>query len=104
MIRSGDPLRSDLLWRIGHRGPLQMPPLATNYVDPHGYEILRRWIAELKPQETTSQTKAAADEDDKSGNDLSELRPLFDEETGALLLHERPSQHRSLSSVGRLFR
>lgn len=47
LIAPGDPLNSDLLWRVGHRGEFQMPPLATHCVDPHAYELLRRWIAAM---------------------------------------------------------
>ena len=42
IVTPGDPLNSELLNRVGMRGPYQMPPLATHYIDPHAYEILRR--------------------------------------------------------------
>jgi uncharacterized repeat protein (TIGR03806 family) len=45
LIAPGYPERSELLTRISTRGPYQMPPLATHYVDPRGLELLRRWIA-----------------------------------------------------------
>jgi len=51
IIAPGDPLRSELLQRVSVRGPYQMPPLATHYVEPRAYEILRRWIAEMEPSE-----------------------------------------------------
>jgi uncharacterized repeat protein (TIGR03806 family) len=47
LIAPGEPERSELLTRISTRGPYQMPPLATHYIDPRGYEILRRWIAAM---------------------------------------------------------
>ncbi|MBA4019406.1 MAG: hypothetical protein C0483_19750 [Pirellula sp.] len=50
IVAPGDPLNSELLARVGLRGPYQMPPLATHYVDPHAYEILRRWISNLPPK------------------------------------------------------
>ena len=52
LVAPGRPELSELLTRISTRGPYQMPPLATHYVDPRGYEVLRRWIAALpKPRE-----------------------------------------------------
>jgi len=47
LIAPGEPERSELLTRVSTRGPYQMPPLATHYIDPRGYEILRRWIAAM---------------------------------------------------------
>lgn len=29
-------------------GPQQMPPLATELVDPNGVEVIRRWISALR--------------------------------------------------------
>jgi hypothetical protein len=47
LIAPGKPELSELLTRISTRGPYQMPPLATHAIDPRGYEVLRRWIAEM---------------------------------------------------------
>jgi hypothetical protein len=47
LISPGKPESSELLLRMGHRGPRQMPPLATYFVDPRGLEIVRRWIEGL---------------------------------------------------------
>lgn len=46
LLKPGQPDRSELLFRIGRRGDWQMPPLATRLVDPHGYEVIRKWIQE----------------------------------------------------------
>ena len=49
LIKPGAPWQSELHFRAGRRGPRQMPPVATNLVDPRGIEVLRRWIEQLNP-------------------------------------------------------
>ncbi|MEC8553553.1 MAG: PQQ-dependent sugar dehydrogenase [Planctomycetota bacterium] len=41
---AGKPDLSLLLSRVSHRGPGQMPPLATNHLDEKGIRLLRQWI------------------------------------------------------------
>jgi len=48
LIAPGKPSHSELFRRITSDYPLQMPPLATNLVDPKGTEVVRRWIERLK--------------------------------------------------------
>ncbi len=48
LIAPGDPDRSVVLKRVGTRGPGQMPPLSTDWVDEAGLELLRDWVAGLK--------------------------------------------------------
>ena len=47
VIAQGEPDRSLMLHRISKRTPGQMPPLASNLVDPLGTRLLREWIASL---------------------------------------------------------
>jgi glucose/arabinose dehydrogenase len=49
IVASGAPERSVLYHRITHRGPGQMPPLATSAVDERAALMLREWISSLKP-------------------------------------------------------
>lgn len=51
LVIPGAPLESELVLRISHRGPRQMPPLATNLIDERGVESIKRWIANLKAEE-----------------------------------------------------
>lgn len=44
LIAPGRPEHSELFRRINSDYPLQMPPLATNLVDPKGTAVMRRWI------------------------------------------------------------
>jgi hypothetical protein len=47
-IVAGDPANSGLWARMGQRGPnLQMPPIATEVIDPAGVELVRQWIQSL---------------------------------------------------------
>ncbi len=55
LLRPGAPELSELLFRAGHRGPQQMPPLASKLVDPHAMDVLREWILGMK-SESRSQT------------------------------------------------
>ncbi|WP_197440280.1 PQQ-dependent sugar dehydrogenase [Polystyrenella longa] len=55
VVLPGAPLLSELYSRAGHRGVRQMPPLATNIVDPRGQEMLYRWIMELQKKPAPSQ-------------------------------------------------
>lgn len=48
LVAPGDSERSILLERLNHRGPGQMPPLATNVVDQQAVNLLREWIKGLK--------------------------------------------------------
>jgi uncharacterized repeat protein (TIGR03806 family) len=52
LIAPGDPDRSVLLRRLGHRGRGQMPPLVTAQVDEHAVALFRQWIATLQPEHT----------------------------------------------------
>lgn len=48
IIKPGDPDKSTLLYRIGHRGAgIQMPPLGTQKVDPEAVAVIRAWVQEL---------------------------------------------------------
>ncbi len=47
VVTPGEPQRSILLSRISRRGPGQMPPLATERVDPLAVQLLRDWIESL---------------------------------------------------------
>jgi mono/diheme cytochrome c family protein len=50
----GEPDASALIQRMGVRGPKeQMPPLATEAIDPDGVLAIRRWIASLVPEPAT---------------------------------------------------
>ena len=45
----GDPEHSALLYRMRQRGNIgQMPPIATERVDPDGIEAVRQWIEGLQ--------------------------------------------------------
>ena len=48
LIAPGAPERSVLLYRIGLRGPGQMPPLATHRTDAAGLALMREWVKSLK--------------------------------------------------------
>jgi hypothetical protein len=49
LLVPGQPERSVLIHRLGHRGPNtgQMPPLATSRVDEAGLELMREWCRGL---------------------------------------------------------
>lgn len=49
IVVPGDPDHSQLYQRISSRGATQMPPLATEVVDPTGSATIRDWIAGLPP-------------------------------------------------------
>ncbi|MBW3601023.1 MAG: PQQ-dependent sugar dehydrogenase, partial [Planctomycetes bacterium] len=49
LVTPGDPDRSILLHRMAHRGPGQMPQLATSLVDEQAVKLLREWILQLEP-------------------------------------------------------
>ena len=49
LIAPGSPDRSVVLKRVGTRGPGQMPPLASSRIDSEGLNLLREWVASLKP-------------------------------------------------------
>ena len=49
LIANGSVDRSVLLHRVGMRGPGQMPQLSTNRVDQKAVEMLRDWIAGMRP-------------------------------------------------------
>jgi glucose/arabinose dehydrogenase len=49
LIAPGHPERSVLLHRLGHRGPGQMPPLATSMVDEDAVRLLWEWIHKMRP-------------------------------------------------------
>ncbi|QDU93087.1 PQQ-dependent sugar dehydrogenase [Lignipirellula cremea] len=48
VLAPGDPAHSELLHRLGSRGPRQMPPLATNLPDDTATRILEQWIRSQK--------------------------------------------------------
>ena len=50
LIAAGCPERSVLLARMSHRGPGQMPQLATAIVDEPAVAMIREWIESLTPQ------------------------------------------------------
>lgn len=47
LVTPGDPRRSELLHRLDHRGARQMPPLASEEVDPLAVKRITDWIREL---------------------------------------------------------
>lgn len=47
LVEPGNPHGSELLRRIGQRGPRQMPPVGSYSVDPSGHEVIRKWIDEM---------------------------------------------------------
>jgi glucose/arabinose dehydrogenase len=49
LVAPGHPERSVLLHRLGHRGPGQMPPLATSMVDQDAVRALEEWIRTMQP-------------------------------------------------------
>ncbi|MDX1928086.1 MAG: PQQ-dependent sugar dehydrogenase [Pirellulaceae bacterium] len=51
LIASGDPDRSVLLYRVGTRGPGQMPQLSTSVVDAAALDMLTKWVKTLARQE-----------------------------------------------------
>ena len=50
LVAPGDPDRSVLRQRVSLRGPGQMPPLVTGVVDQQAVQLLREWIAQMKPE------------------------------------------------------
>ncbi|MGC3965843.1 MAG: hypothetical protein QM775_00265 [Pirellulales bacterium] len=50
LVKPGEPDRSEIMQRVELRGVRQMPPLATNAIDPTGTSVLRKWIAEMKDE------------------------------------------------------
>jgi hypothetical protein len=48
LIVPGRPESSVLLHRMGCRGPGQMPPLATAWVDEAALQMLREWVKEMR--------------------------------------------------------
>lgn len=58
LIAPGDPDRSILLRRIGHRDKGHMPPLATRHVDRQAVDLLTRWIRSLPLPESPGKKKA----------------------------------------------
>lgn len=49
LIDPGRPQNSEHYIRTAHRGPRQMPPLATKLTDPRGLAVLREWIRQMQP-------------------------------------------------------
>jgi len=49
LVAPGEPERSVLLYRVGHRGRGQMPPLVTTQVDTRAVNMFREWIAGMAP-------------------------------------------------------
>ncbi len=47
IVTPGAPMRSELMHRIGRRGPRQMPPLATSQTDLKAVRIIMQWIDSL---------------------------------------------------------
>ena len=47
IISPGDPKRSELFLRMNHRGPGQMPNLATSFVDEKAAREIAAWIESL---------------------------------------------------------
>jgi hypothetical protein len=49
LIAPGSPEHSLIYYRVSSRGKGQMPPLATSRVDRQAVQLLRDWIAQMKP-------------------------------------------------------
>ncbi len=49
LVAPGEPGRSVIVRRLSERGRGQMPPLVSRHVDVRAVELVRRWIASLKP-------------------------------------------------------
>lgn len=47
----GKPEKSVLLHRMTLLGPGQMPIIGRKTIDRKGVDLIRRWIAEMKPQQ-----------------------------------------------------
>ncbi len=54
LIAPGEPASSVLLHRISHRDRSRMPPIGSLIPDPHGVDLIRRWIEQLDPATTAS--------------------------------------------------
>jgi uncharacterized repeat protein (TIGR03806 family) len=52
LVAPGDPPGSVLVHRLSRRGRGQMPPLGTSRVDERAVQLMRDWIAQLKPERT----------------------------------------------------
>ncbi len=52
LVAPGDPRSSVLLHRLSRRGRGQMPPVVTARVDEGAVELMRDWIAQMKPERT----------------------------------------------------
>ena len=55
LVAPGDPGRSVLVHRLSQRGRGQMPPLVSTRVDERAVQLMRDWIAQLKPDQTLVQ-------------------------------------------------
>lgn len=51
IVTPGRPGESELLYRMGQRGPRQMPPLATHVPDPKAVAVIRDWIRRMPEEE-----------------------------------------------------
>ena len=49
LIAPGSPEHSLIYYRVARRGKGHMPPLATSRVDRRAAQLLRDWIAQMKP-------------------------------------------------------
>ena len=61
LVAPGDPDRSILLHRVARRGRGQMPPLVSTRIDEQAVQLLRDWIAPMKPARPLVQAWQAND-------------------------------------------
>lgn len=61
LVAPGDPQRSVLVHRLSQRGKGQMPPLFSTRVDEAAVQLMRDWIAQLKPDKAVVREWRMAD-------------------------------------------
>jgi uncharacterized repeat protein (TIGR03806 family) len=91
LVAPGDSDRSVVIHRLSRRGPGQMPPLVSRRVDQQGVELLRQWIAQLKPERPivrnwTMDDLVPAMDELSAGRSLTAGRAAF-RETGCAQCH-----------------
>jgi uncharacterized repeat protein (TIGR03806 family) len=109
LVAPGDPDRSVLLQRLSRRGPGQMPPLVTALVDKQAVQLVRDWIAQMKPErpfvrEWTMEDMLPVLDQVKAGRSFAPGKAAF-RDTGCIQCHrfdgEGGSVGPDLTGVGR---
>ncbi|MEX0679512.1 MAG: PQQ-dependent sugar dehydrogenase [Pirellulales bacterium] len=91
LVAPGDPERSVLVHRLSRRGRGQMPPLVSTRVDDRAVELVRGWIAAMKPTRPIVRDWQTADllpalDQLKTGRSLDAGKTAF-RETGCVQCH-----------------